>query len=224
MELVNSIFHFFTDKTKKLPYKLILLLSTLVLIALLDNFLSFSYSYNNNNKIAQIEGINNILNDTSITKYEREKLLVLRKDILNRSTWKDKSYDVLTSIEFKNDKKSNVNVPEIKGTKNSSQVSKEKPKFIERDYWWHFISSSWLFIILMFVIPVISFLDKETIFWQTIGVIIILEPLLYGICWIYAKVFSIIPIIYNNPFYNYFLNATLCLLSILLFSFFGKKK
>lgn len=226
MELLNSIFHFFTDKTKKLPHKVILCLLALVFIALLDNFLSFSFSYNNGNKIEQIEGINKILSDTTLTKSEKNKLLILRKNIVNHSTWKDKTYDFLTSIEFKNDVKANTKKTVVKPNVivSEQQIEKiNKTQSKTRNYFWHFVSSSWPFLLLMIVFPIVGFFDKKTPFWQAIGIVIIIEPFFYGFSWIYAKVFSFIPIIFNDPFYNYILNTILCLLSIFVFTLFEKK-
>lgn len=223
MELLNSIFHFFTDKTKKLPHKVILFLLAIVLIAIFDNFLSFTYSYNNGKKIEQIDGINKILNDTSLTKYEKNKLMLLRNNIINHNTWKDKAYDFLTSIEFKNDERINNKKKSINSKPIKKQTEAKPSKQKKRDYFRHFISSSWLFIFLMIVFPFIGFFDKKTPFIQAVGIIIIVEPIFYGICWIYAKMFSFIPIIFNEPTYNYILNAILCLLSVLLFSLLDNK-
>lgn len=221
MDLLNSIFHFFTDKTKKLPHKVIIFLLALVFISLLDNFLSFTFSYNNGNKIEQVEGINKILNDSTLTMSEKNKLLILRKNIINHKTLKDKTYDFLTSIEFNNDK----NINKVNHEKQKEIVIQEpiKKQSETRNYLWHFVSSSWPFLLLMIAFPIIGFLDNKTSFWQAIGIIIIIEPFLYGFCWVYAKVFSFIPIIFDNPIYNYVLNTILCICSIFLFSMFGNK-
>ncbi|AIN75086.1 hypothetical protein SAMN02745938_1057 [Flavobacterium psychrophilum DSM 3660] len=222
MDLLNSIFHFFTDKTKKLPHKVILFLIAVILVILLDNLLSFSFSYNNGNKIEQIEGINKIIKDTTLSDAEKKKLFILRENIVNHLTWKDKAFDFLTSIEFKNDIESEKPIIKPIG-KPATKPIIASIKLKTRDYFWHFISSSWLFIVLMVILPFIGLLDKKTKFWESIGIIIIVEPFLYGICWVYAKMFSFIPIILDNPIYNYILNAALCLTSILVFSLLKKK-
>ncbi len=216
MEIINSILHFLTDKTKKLPHKVILCLVALIFIAVIDNLLSFTFSYNNSNKIEQIEGINKILADTTLSKYEKEKLLVLRSNIVNHSTWKDKTYNFLNNFKFKEKIEGEKVVPEIKTI--------DKPKTAERDYYLHFFSSSWIFIFLMIVLPFVMFFDKQSSFWQVVGITILVEPILYFICWFYGKVFSYIPVIADNPLYNYILNAVLCFFSLFVFSLFGKKK
>lgn len=218
MELINSILHFLTDKTKKLPHKVILCLVALIFIVVIDNFLSFTFSYNNSNKIEQIQGINKILSDTTLTKYEKEKLLTLRQNIVNHNTWKDKAYNFLNNFKFneKIEGEKKITIPEIK--------TDDKTKAIERDYYWHFVSSSWIFIFLMVILPFIMFFDKQSSFWQVVGIIIIVEPILYCICWLYGKVFSYIPVIDENPLYNYILNALLCFASLFVFQLFNKKK
>jgi len=214
LEFLNSIFHFFTDKTRGLSSKAITTIIVIALIVLIDNTLSFSYYYNTENKIEQISNVNKLLTDTTLTKIENQKLLNIRKDIIDRKTWKDKTWDFISNMDFRSENSLTENPTE-----------KEIETLLsERSYLWHFISSSWLIVILMIASPFIGIFDKKTPFGQAIGILIILEPFLYGMAWILAKLFSFIPIILNNPTLNYILNAILCLGVFALFGIFGKKK
>ena len=214
MDFLNSIFHFFTDKTRGLSSKAITTIIVVALIILIDNTLSFSYYYNTENKIEQVLSVNKLLTDTTLTKTENKKLLNIRKDIIDRKTWKDKTWDFVSNMDFRS---------ENSLTENPTEKEIEIP-ISERSYLWHFISSSWLIVILMIAFPFVGILDKKTPFGQAIGILIILEPFLYGMAWISAKLFSFIPIILNNPTLNYILNAILCLGVFALFGIFGKKK
>ena len=201
-------------ETRGLSSKAITTIIVIALIVLIDNTLSFSYYYNTENKIEQISNVNKLLTDTTLTKIENQKLLNIRKDIIDRKTWKDKTWDFISNMDFRS---------ENSLTENPTEKEIENP-LSERSYLWHFISSSWLIVILMIAFPFIGIFDKKTPFGQAIGILIILEPFLYGMAWILAKLFSFIPIILNNPTLNYILNAILCLGVFALFGIFGKKK
>ena len=214
MEFLNSIFHFFTDKTRRLSSKAITTIIVISLIVFIDNTLSFSYYYNTENKIEQISSVNKTLNESTLSETEKKKLLKLRKDIIDRKTWKDKTWDFVSSMDFGN----NNNL-----IKNETEEKIEE-QIDKRSYLWHFISSSWLILILMIAFPFVGIFDNNTPFGQAIGILLILEPFLYGIAWILAKLFSFIPIIFNNPTLSYILNAILCFAVFALFGIFGKKK
>ena len=215
MDFLNSIFHFFTDKTRRLSSKAITTIIVVALIILIDNTLSFSYYYNTKNKIEQVSSVNKLLTDTTLTKTEKKKLLNIRRDIIDRKTWKDKTWDFISNMDFRS---------ENSLTENPTENEIKIPIETKKSYLWHFISSSWLIVILMLAFPFVGIFDKKTPFGQAIGILIILEPLLYGMAWILAKLFSFIPIILNNPTLNYILNAILCLGVFALFGIFGKKK
>ena len=210
MELLNSIFHFFTDKTKGLSYKATLILTTIVLIILIDNTLSFSYYYNTQRKIEQIDGLNKILSDTTLTDLEKDKLQNLRHNLIRRTTWKDRAWKLISEIKFKSENEENLKEPP------------KSQKEITRSYFWHYISSGWLFLLLALMMPFIGLKDKNTSLGTTLGILVIVEPIFLGIAWIYAKVFSFIPIIFGDPIYNYILNALMCLFSVVMFALIGK--
>lgn len=203
LDLLNSFFQFITDKTQGLSHKAILIISVIILIFLIDNTLSITYYSNNTKKIDQIAKLNEVIKDTSLTNRQRTILFQLREDIINRKTWKDKLWDFVSSIDFKD-----------KG--NSSEISNSTN---DRSNFWHFISSAWIFIFLMIIFPFVGLLDKKTTLGTTLSILLIIEPLFYGMGWLFAKLFSYIPIISNNPVYNYLLNSILSFILIFIIGF-----
>ncbi|MCA4809618.1 hypothetical protein IF128_07670 [Empedobacter stercoris] len=218
MEYVIGIIHYFTDSKNKLSHKAIMIILTVILVIFIDNTLSFTYSYNINNKIEHVEKLNSIIKDTSLSKKEKAILKELRNNVLNHQTLKDIAYDKYTSLDFKS--KEVVQKPIVKNEK--------KSKLKERNYWIHFISSSWLIIISMLVVPFVGYTKNSSFFYYIFIIIIFVEPILYFISWTFAKTFSLIPIILDNPTLNYILNAILHLLVFLTLGFiinkFNKKK
>ena len=212
MDLLNSIFNFFTDKSQKLSRKALLIMGGVILLILIDNTLSFSYYYNTEKRIEQIQGINEIVKDTTLSSEEKNKLKKLRTELIIRKTWKNQTYELLSEIEFKSDSE------EI--TENSDiQVQSE------RSYFWHFVSSGWIFLLVMIVMPFVGLADKNTSIGTVIGILIVIEPLFFGLAWLFAKVFSFIPILSGNPIVNYILNVILSFVILfLLTKLSGNKK
>lgn len=212
MDFYNSIFKFFTDESRRLSSKAITSIIAIALIILIDNTLSFSYYYNTEKKIEQISNINEILRDTTLREYDKKKLLNLREQIINRITWKDQVWNFIVNSKFatKSDEDG-----ELKYEVNRNNR-------VKRSYLLHFVSSSWLIIILIIAFPFVGIFNKKTPLGQAIGILLILEPTFLGIAWLLAKLFSLIPIILNNPTYNYFLNAFLCFAVFAVFAIIGK--
>jgi len=201
LELLNSLFKFFTDKSQRLSRKALLIIGGIMLLILIDNTLSFSYYYNTEKRLEQIKEINEILNDSTLSNDETTILKKLRSDLIIRKTWKDHTYRIISQIEFKSD---------------SSEITdnKENDKQNERSYFWHFLSSGWVFIFIMIVMPFIGLADKKTSLGTTIGILLVIEPLFLVMAWGFAKAFSYIPILFGNPIVNYFLNVILSFILI----------
>jgi hypothetical protein len=182
------------------------------LVVLIDNTLSFSYYYNTGNKIEQVLSINQVLADSSLKNNDKQNLITLREQIINRKTWIEKFWGIIPNINFK---KSNL-------INNADNLKEDKVEARDRYYIWHFISSSWVVLIVIIVIPFVGIFDKKTPLLHAIGTLIILEPLLFGIAWLFAKVFSYIPVLFNNYIYNYLLNAILCLVVFLVIGWLNR--
>lgn len=200
MEVINSLFNLFTDKTKALSFKAIISFFVLVLIIFIDNTLSFSYYYNTQNKIEQIGKLNKMIADDALDVDEKTELVNLRRQIIERRTWKDKTWDFITKIEFKSNQGIVVNNGEI-----NSDLG------LERSYLIHFITSSWTWLILMIVVFVMAFVGKYISILERLFTVLFFELILSGCAFIFTKAFSYIPIIFGSPTYNYVLNALLCL-------------
>jgi len=102
----------------------------------------------------------------------------------------------------------------------------EVPKEIihERSYFWHFVSSGWIFLFAMIIMPFVGLADKKTPLGTTFGILLVIIPMFYGIAWLFAKVFSFIPVLFGNPILNYILNGILSFLILFLFTKLSSKK
>lgn len=228
MDLFNSIFYVFTDKSRNLPTKLTLGFSLLILVVVIDNILGFSYYYNNSQRISQTKELTQLLQDTTLAEKEKKHLSRLRSEIIEHKTWKDHTTIFFTSVYPPSNKKppavENTNVieePPIIDKASAVKPVTTKPT-IDRSYTWHFISSSWVILVFMAFIPFIAFFDKTVSLSVGLTIIIIFEPILLGLAWLMAKGFSYIPVLFGDPIFNYVLNALLCTAILSLFGLLGK--
>src|SRR5690606_11730642 len=73
-----------------------------------------------------------------------------------------------------------------------------------------FISSSWLLTLSILIIPFMALFDKKSSFiTSSITILLFIAPILYGLSWIFAKLFLLIPVINNDPNINYTINSIL---------------
>ena len=190
----SSILHFLTDKSRKISTKAIVIVLSLLLLAIIDNTFSFSYFYNTSNKVNQLQKISEILKDKTLDKTENEKILLLRKDILTHQTYKDKIYNYLTNLDFDTTEK----IDEAE----SNQIG-------QRNEYIHLLTSAWWLLLpiglLILLYPYIIISERKQILNTTIG-LIFLTGLSYLVSLLLSKIFSFIPLIDNNPIYNYILN------------------
>jgi hypothetical protein len=211
----SSIIHFLTDKTRNLSSKALFIVFGVILLVFLDNTFSFSYYYNTSQKITQINEINKGIKDSTFSVLEKKKLIKLRTDIIEHKTLKDKAYDYLTNLNFE--------ISEEESTKTIESVKLEA----KRNSKIHFITSSW-WIILSFgifaiAIPFILLTQRKDVFNTLLGFIFI-EGFAYLIALLLSKVFSFIPLIDNNPIYNYILNVVLSGIILFVLVLVGKNK
>jgi hypothetical protein len=207
----SSILHFLTDKSRKISTKAIVIVLSLLLLAIIDNTFSFSYFYNTSNKVNQLQKISEILKDKTLDKTENEKILLLRKDILTHQTYKDKIYNYLTNLDFDTTKK----IDEAE----SNQIG-------QRNEYIHLLTSAWWLLLpiglLILLYPYIIISERKQILNTTIG-LIFLTGLSYLVSLLLSKIFSFIPLIDNNPIYNYILNFILSGLILLIITLMGNK-
>ncbi len=211
----SSIIHFLTDKTRNLSSKALFIVFGFILLIFLDNTFSFSYYYNTSQKVTQIKEINEGLKDTTLSVSEKKKLIKLRNDIIEHKTLKDKAYDYLTNLNFET------------SDEETTETIKTAEKETERNYKIHFITSAWWLVlsfgIIAIALPFVLLTERKDIFTTLLG-FIFMGGFAYLIALLLSKVFSFIPLIDNNPIYNYILNAILSGLILLIMILAGKNK
>ncbi|WP_417238631.1 hypothetical protein [Bizionia sp.] len=207
----SSIIHFLTDKTRNLSSKAVFIVFALLLLVFLDNTFSFSYYYNTSQKVTQIRQISEGLKDRTLSKSEKKKLLKLRTDILEHKTLKDITYDYLTNLNFETSDQIPTEIIETESKRNSTI---------------HLLTSAWWILIPLGIVgialPFALLIERKDIFTTLFG-FVFLGGFGYLISLLLSKALSFIPLINNNPIYNYVLNFILSGILLFFFIIIGKK-
>ena len=208
MDFINSLFHYFTDRSRRVSRKAFLILFVFAFLVLIDNTLSFSYNYNNQKKIELVDGISKVLNDSTISEVERAEFVRLRKEIIFKKTWKDKTWDWITHFEFKE----NTDLGEVHIEVNGTDAQ-------DRSYYWHFFTSTWSVLVIMILLLFAGVFDKETSLGKTLVILLFVEALLFAVAIGLAKLLSLVPILFDSPVWNYVLNFIVGGVILLIFAY-----
>lgn len=182
-----------------------------------DSIIGFTYYNNIDNKIEKTKEINSILKDSLLlNKNEILYFKNLRTEVLHRRTIKDDICSFFSNISFTSSKNP------------ITTKSIETNPIIERNFYLHFITSAFPIILVMVIFFFAGIFDRKTTISQRIGVIFFVEIILYPFAFLFSKIFYLIPILNNNPTYNYILNFIIStvLIPLIIYILYkiGKKK
>ncbi len=194
MQFLSEIFKYFTEDSNRLLNKLIVFVLVLATIFTLDLYFGFSHNYQLSNKLSRLEQVSNLLDNQQIGKSDRAKLLKIKRSILERQPLQTRLQNYFIEFDFFDE-----------GDR--------------RNFWFHLVSSSYIFLLTMLVLPFLWFLDKNRSASNDgintlLIVILIFEPILFFIAIIWASFLSLIPLLNGWVGYNYWLNFGLSLLFI----------
>lgn len=214
MDFIQSAFTFITDKSNKFISKLFLVFSILTVLIMVDNIFGYTYYSNIEKKLTQIEKINSIVKDTAIDIHTKNKLTLLRKEIIEKKNIQDYLSFFIKNISLNNLKSKITNNP----------VS-DNP--IKRNFYLQYISTAWLELIFLFIITVSvpkmihkkrdNEIESNYIFFKYI--VSLIGLLSIGL--IHTILYSLIPIPFGIPFLSYILNFSITLIIILIVNKLG---
>jgi hypothetical protein len=187
-QLFNLFFAFLKQPTGN---KATIFIIAFVFCIFLDNFcFRFSHNYFVETKIE------NLLKMQELKKYyvsdtlKFKQILVLEESVINKEHYSAIfSQLYLTFVEY------NINSRVELNTDSSNQPAK-------RSFWWMLLSSNFMFILAFFWLLLPSFWDKDFPFSNRIVVLIMMLITITAFTWFAYK----IPLIDNNPLWNYVLN------------------
>jgi hypothetical protein len=199
--MIESIKHFFNllfDNSKSWTFRAAAGISILGFLVLTDLTLNFSYNLHTNNKINQLEKIQSIKKNYKSDSLKLNKIVVLENKVLNKEHYTEFLSRNLSNISFKTDTKDqNIN--------QSTNETTTTIKPIKSLFWMAFSSNYLLAIILPFLIflPLYNSVSRTgsgILGW--FASIIMIGAMGALVTWISYQ----IPLIWNNPIWNYILN------------------
>jgi hypothetical protein len=211
MDWLKGIIDYILDGGKRLSYKLAIIITILALVILLDNIFGFSFHYNNDRKIDEIEHLNAIIEDASVDSVTKAYCIQMRKDIIQQ---KSVITQLLLSLR-------NNNPTSSKSAQNSNttKISPTTDSAIKNNFLYTISASGFYFLSAVLIVPLLLFLDKGKLpFIQrlALGILTALSISIMGtfVYWIDTH----IPQISKSTWtWNYIVNA---IIQIVIITFF----
>jgi hypothetical protein len=216
--MFDKLLDFFLDSKHKFSKKFLMTFLVIVGLLAIDYFFRFSDSYIAEKKIEQLGNIQEIIKQDTLRIELKNELIRIEKEVIKRQGFWSSLSDLTSFIQRTISSPKQIITKPI-ATKPIKIEIKEKT-IPERDVFWHIISSCWIFILIMLIIPISPFYDKANNL--TFGVAIIMEVIMIFFCGFYSYLLALVPI-FEYPFWNYTINVLSFPLVILLFGAISSK-
>lgn len=189
--LINNFFNFFVDKDRPILVRTSLFIGLIIVSLFLDNFFGFSFFYTSNQKIKQIQSIEEIKRTYVLDTHISHDLSLLESQVLSHISFPRKMIRTITN--------NLVRTPQTQGDASVSSQEEKHYSFILLT-----ISSAWPFIILLVIVLSAPFRKSNGINpFTTFIVGISICVILIIFCQFIA---SLIPILWR-PWVNYCIYA-----------------
>ena len=199
--MIESIKHFFNllfDNSKSWTFRAAAGISILGFLVLTDLTLNFSYNLHTNNKIDQLEKIQSIKKGYKSDSLKLNKIVILENKVLNKEHYTEFLSRNMSKISFMTDIKD----------QNLNQSTNETTTTIKpvKSLFWMAFSSNYLLAILLPFLIFLPHSDRDSspgtgiLGW--FASIIMIGTMGVLVTWISYQ----IPLIWNNPIWNYILN------------------
>lgn len=199
-EIFEIIVSFVYEKSIRFYHKILIIITVIFLVAMVDNTLGFSYYYYNKNKLELIKNINDILKDNVLNDKQKKDLINLNNEILNKEPLMSSVYNYIR-----------VTIRDNNFFGNS----------YEKNYWYTYISSSWIYIISYIIYLFSGFFKKIKDHFLNCFFGLISFFVVTGV---YSILLYYIPNIYNKPTINYIIYMFSPIIIVIIYSIFLKVK
>lgn len=209
MDLLNSIFEYFTNGASGYTKKLYFALALLIVALFADFIFGFSYHYYNQNKLDTISKIESLKSDYN----ENDELVKELNKMESETLYKDHFYTRIYKF--------------YSGLFTVSDQVQDEPQinsFIDdRNKWFNLISGNIFWLLVLIILPFVPFsVNKGDRLQTSLGVVSGILILLV-VVWITSSVLGLIPtLIY--PWVNYLLNFLTQAFIVYLISKSNKRK
>ena len=216
-DILKSVFDVVLDKSKSISFKTALFISVIGFVFIVDYCLNFTYNIYITNKLNNLETINRLKIVYQNDSIQTANFKQIETKMLNRRHYLDFLSFHLSKIDFKS-KNIDFKSKNIDQKNNQTTNVKISHSNIIRSKFWMVLSSNF-FLVIIFIVFIFSPIynwdkqNKNTILGWFASLIVIAVIILF-ITWIAYQ----IPILFNNPVWNYILNFIIHIVFITLFS------
>lgn len=217
MNIINDFINFLGDKSLTLSKKTILIVSIVFIVVVVDFWFGFSFNYSLNQRLNQIEKIELIKSNFNLPDSLNNQLgdiefkIIYKKDYLNFLLW---NFNKINNGKSLNTNKVEPDTSSMIGSTQDSTSIRESPTiksksetYSKRKFFLDLVSSSYIFLLILIILPFIPLTQKENIANSYIGVIVIMIVII-GFTIVNYLLYSLIPTL-SKPWINYLFNAIL---------------
>lgn len=222
MSVFEGFFNFLFDDKKQLSQKAAVVVLVIIAIVAVDNLLGFTYYYNTEKKIQQIEKLNVIIKDSTIDNNTKETAFKLRSEIISRENFFTKIILFLkpTIIPKENKSSEIASQPLDKVESRPAEINIEK-----NNIWFHLSSGGFYYLFALIVIIVMPFTDVATSLIQKTATGLLTGIIVAAVGLLFYWICSLIPQISSKSWiWNYVVNITIQLSLFILSGIFNKLK
>ena len=229
MSFLDSIFNFLRDKTLSFSRKSLIIFSVLLFIFFIDLIFGFSFNYSINQRLSQIEKIENLKQNYNLNDTLLSELSVIEHRLLNRLDYvkliyfreseseNDNNLQCDSLLESHSDSLIHADTSLLTGQVDSisdkepnkvSEISKpeRKTKLKKvRNWKWDLISSTYMYMLVIILLLFVPFTQTDNFLALVAGAILTIA-IVAVLGWINYLIFKSIPTLWK-PWINYILNA-----------------
>ena len=208
IEGIKNIVELFLDKSKHWTLRAGVFISVIGVLFILDFTLDLSYNYYVSRKLENLEKIQILKKEYSADALKLKKIVFLEEKIMNKKHY---SEFIFPDLSFPNFSFSSLKNSTIEKTTDQNPTKIVTPKIKTnkpniRSYFWMLLSSNYLFVIVFAVMIFLPLTGKEQRTLKSISGwfagLVVFSLIIIFVTWISFR----IPLIWNNPIYNYILN------------------
>lgn len=214
---LDHITEFLFDENRRLSSKAALVVFVVIAVIFIDNILGFSYYYNIEKKVEQVQKLNSLIKDPTTDSTTKSFAIVLRSEILERENMINHVVLFFRNMKWSQSK-------DIQTNKN--KTTQAIINTVEKNSFWFHLSAGGLYYLLsLLMIPIMVFTDKNTSLPQRIATGILAGAVFFSLGWLFYWLCTFIPQISSVTwFWNYTINFILQLFILGLLIISGSKK
>lgn len=218
IEGIKNIVELFLDKSKHWTLRAGVFISVIGVLFILDFTLDLSYNYYVSRKLENLEKIQILKKDYSTDDLKLKKILFLEEKIMSKKHYSEFIFPDLSFPDFSFSSLKNSTIAKTTD-QNPTKIVIPKTKTNNpniRSYFWMLISSNYLFVIVFVIMIFRPLTGKEQRTLKSISGwfagLVVFSLIIIFVTWISFR----IPLINNEPIYNYILNFIIHTLFIVL--------